>query len=203
MYGASEVLAATMGIPGEPIDRLTTTDGRPLEGVEVQARLPDGTVAPPGVEGELWVRGVTLFSEYLDDPEQTAEVLVDGWCRTGDLGVVDVEGYVDARDRLKDIVVRGGLNVSSREVENILVQHPDVYRVAVIGFPDERLGERICAVVVPAAGSSVQLESLVEFARQLGLSQVKLPERVVCVVGLPVNPTGKVLKFELRDRFGA
>ena len=198
MYGASEVLAATMGIPGESAERLTTTDGRALEGVELQARLADGTVAGVGQEGELWVRGVTLFSEYFNDPEQTHQVLVDGWCRTGDLATVDAEGYVDIRDRLKDIVVRGGLNVSSREVELVLVQHESVAAVSIVGTPDERLGERICAVVVPVPGAKVELGELAEFARQAGLSKQKWPERLVCMQELPTNPTGKILKRELR-----
>jgi len=199
MYGSSEVLAATMGLPGEPHDRLTTTDGFPLDGVSVQVRLEDGSEAAPGVEGELWVAGVSLFTRYLDDPQLTDTVLVDGWCRTGDVGVVDELGYVVCRDRIKDIVVRGGLNVSSREVENVLIGHPLVFKVAIVGAPDPRLGERICAVVVPVDDAELKLEDLVEFASNAGLSRLKWPEYVVCVSDLPTNATGKVLKRELRE----
>jgi acyl-CoA synthetase (AMP-forming)/AMP-acid ligase II len=153
-------------------------------------------------DGEILVRGPQLMAGYWDDPEATAATIVDGWLHTGDIGEVDDEGYLYVVDRAKDIVVTGGENVSSREVEDVLADHPDVATVAVIGVPDERWGEAVCAVVVPVPGAEPTLEDLVAFTRGR-LGGFKQPRRLVLVDSLPVNTAGKVLKRELREQVTA
>jgi acyl-CoA synthetase (AMP-forming)/AMP-acid ligase II len=166
--------------------------GRPSPVVEV--RIAE--------DGEILVRGPQVMAGYWDDPEATAAAIVDGWLHTGDLGEIDEDGYVYVVDRAKDIVVTGGENVSSREVEDVLASHPAVGRVAVIGVPDGRWGEVVCAVVVPRNGASVTLEELVAHTRGV-LGGFKQPRRLVLVDALPVNTSGKVLKRDLREQVSA
>ena len=161
--------------------------GRPSPLAEV--RLAD--------DGEILVRGPQVMAGYWDEPEVTAATIVDGWLHTGDLGEIDAEGYLYVVDRAKDIVVTGGENVSSREVEDVLSTHPVVGQVAVVGVPDDRWGEAVCAVVVPRKGASVTLEDLVEHTRGV-LGGFKQPRRLVLVDALPTNASGKVLKRDLR-----
>ena len=161
--------------------------GRPSPAAEVRL----------GADGEILVRGPQVMAGYWDEPEATAATIVDGWLHTGDLGEIDDEGYLYVVDRAKDIVVTGGENVSSREVEDVLSTHPAVGQVAVIGVPDDRWGEAVCAVVVPRNGASVTLEGLVEHTRGV-LGGFKQPRRLVLVDELPTNASGKVLKRELR-----
>ncbi|HEY5886864.1 MAG TPA: AMP-binding protein [Acidimicrobiales bacterium] len=148
-------------------------------------------------DGEILVRGPQVMAGYWDDPEATAATIVNGWLHTGDFGEIDAEGYLYVVDRAKDIVVTGGENVSSREVEEVLADHPGVATVAVIGVPDERWGEAVCAVIVPVPSAEPSLEDLVAFTRGR-LGGFKQPRRLVLVSGLPVNAAGKVLKRELR-----
>ncbi len=163
--------------------------GRPSPGVEV--RLAG--------DGEILVRGEQVMAGYWDDPEATAATVVDGWLHTGDLGRMDDDGILYVIDRSKDIVITGGENVSSREVEDVLADHPAVGQVAVIGVPDPRWGEAVCAVVVARNGAEVTLADLVEHTRGR-LGGFKQPRRLVLVDQLPVNAGGKVLKRELRAR---
>lgn len=153
-------------------------------------------------DGEILVRGGQVMAGYWEDPEATARVLVDGWLHTGDLGRIDDDGYLYVVDRAKDIVVTGGENVASREVEDVLSTHPAVAQVAVVGVPDDRWGEAVCAVVVPRAGATVDLEGLVAHTRGV-LAGFKQPRRLVVVDALPVNASGKVLKRDLRDQVAA
>jgi fatty-acyl-CoA synthase len=134
---------------------------------------------------------------YWDDPEATAATIVDGWLHTGDLGEIDEDGYLHVVDRSKDIVISGGENVSSREVEDVLSTHPAVHQVAVVGVPDDRWGEAVCAVVVPRG--EVTLDDLVAHTRGV-LGGFKQPRRLVLVDELPTNAGGKVLKRELREQ---
>ena len=149
-------------------------------------------------DGEILVRGPQVMAGYWGDPDATAATIVDGWLHTGDIGEIDDEGYVYVVDRAKDIVVTGGENVSSREVEDVLAGHPGVAMVAVVGVPDDRWGENVCAVVVPVPGAEPSLEDLVAFTRGK-MGGFKQPRRLVLVEGLPVNAAGKVLKRELRE----
>jgi long-chain acyl-CoA synthetase len=172
--------------------------------VEVADELVDDRIdlLPAGRLGEIVVRGHNVFAGYLDDPAATAEAVVDGWFRTGDLGTVDEDGFISIVDRKKDLIIRGGFNVYPREVEEVLSRHPGVAQVAVIGVPDPVMGEEVCAVVVAAPGEdgTVGAEELVAWSRdQLGGH--KYPRRVEILDALPMGPSHKILKRELRTRF--
>jgi long-chain acyl-CoA synthetase len=183
------------------------TVGHPIWGVEVEiarADLDDRIeLLPPGSLGEIVIRGHNVFAGYLGRPQDTAAALVDGWFRSGDLGTKDEDGFVTIVDRKKDIVIRGGFNVYPREVEEVLARHPAVAQVAVIGVPDERHGEEICAVVVldPSAPAPTE-DELLDWSRER-LGRHKYPRLVRYVEELPLGPSHKVLKRELRQRFGS
>ncbi|MEV5516040.1 long-chain fatty acid--CoA ligase [Streptomyces flaveolus] len=180
------------------------TIGHPLWGVDVEiarAETEDRVeLLPPGELGEVVVRGHNVFSGYLGRPEATAEALVDGWFRTGDLGTKDDEGFLRIVDRKKDVVIRGGYNVYPREVEEVLMRHPGIAQVAVIGLPDELHGEEVCAVVVPAPGATPDGAEITEWSKQ-HLGKYKYPRRVEFTDALPLGPSMKVLKRELRVRY--
>ncbi|MFF8097858.1 long-chain fatty acid--CoA ligase [Streptomyces sp. NPDC016675] len=182
------------------------TIGHPLWGVDVEiARAEvEGRVEllPPGELGEVVVRGHNVFSGYLGRPEATAEALVDGWFRTGDLGTKDDEGFLRIVDRKKDVIIRGGYNVYPREVEEVLMRHPGIAQVAVIGLPDELHGEEVCAVVVPAPDAARDADGITEWSKQY-LGRYKYPRRVEFADELPLGPSMKVLKRELRVRYAA
>ncbi|MBD0743132.1 long-chain fatty acid--CoA ligase [Streptomyces sp. CBMA152] len=184
------------------------TVGRPVWGVEVGIARAETVgrieLLPEGAVGEIVVRGHNVMAGYLGRPEETAEAIVDGWLRTGDLGVQDTDGYLSVVDRKKDMVVRGGYNVYPREVEEVLARHPAIAQVAVIGVPDAVRGEEVCAVVrtrdrTRPAGLD---EEIVAWARQR-LAAYKYPRRVEFVDAFPLGPSGKVLKRELAARFAA
>jgi cyclohexanecarboxylate-CoA ligase len=139
--------------------------------------------------------------QYYRNPEETAALYTsDGHSRSGDLGRMDADGFVRVTGRLKDIIIRGGLNISARELEDLLVEHPAVGSVAVVGYPDDRLGEKVCAYVVPAAEAETPtLDALNEFLRERKLATQKLPERLELVTALPMTATGKVQKHVLRE----
>lgn len=176
--------------------------GRPLPGIEVRVVSTDGTGdAPDGVVGELWVRACQVMKGYWRNPAATATVLTeDGWLRTGDAGTADAEGYLYLHDRLKDIVVSGGENIVPAEVENVLMAHEAVADAAVIGVPHEKWGETPKAIVVRKPGTMVDGVALIAFARER-LAHYKCPTSVDFVDELPRNPSGKVLKRELRRPF--
>lgn len=202
-YGLSETSpTATVNQPW--FGTRTGTVGHPVWGVEVEVadEAVDDRIelVPAGELGEIVVRGHNVFAGYLDDPAATAEVMVDGWFRTGDIGRKDDEGFISIVDRKKDLVIRGGFNVYPREVEEALMRYPGVGQVAVIGVPDPEKGEEVCAVVVPSAPGAVEADALVEWAREQ-LGRHKYPRRVEIVEALPLGPTHKVLKRELRARF--
>ncbi|MEU4478905.1 long-chain fatty acid--CoA ligase [Micromonospora sp. NPDC023966] len=179
------------------------TVGHPVWGVEVEiarADLDDRIeLLPTGELGEIVIRGHNVFAGYLGRPEATAEAVVDGWFRSGDLGHKDAEGFVTIVDRKKDLIIRGGFNVYPREVEEVLARHPAVGQVAVIGVPDPRHGEEVCAVVVPdPAGPGLPGEQeLIDWSRE-HLGRHKYPRQVRYVDALPIGPSHKVLKRELR-----
>jgi long-chain acyl-CoA synthetase len=184
------------------------TVGKPVWGVDVEiarADLEDRIeVLPAGDVGEVVVRGHNVMAGYLGRPEATADVLVDGWFRTGDLGVKDEDGYLSIVDRKKDMVVRNGYNVYPREIEEVLMRHPAVAQVAVIGIPDARHGEEVCAVVIARPGTSPGTAlgaELVGWGKER-LAAYKYPRRVEFVDALPLGPSGKVLKRELTARYG-
>ncbi|MFC0505592.1 long-chain-fatty-acid--CoA ligase [Micromonospora costi] len=179
------------------------TIGHPVWGVEVEiarAELDDRIeLLPTGELGEIVIRGHNVFAGYLGRPEATAEALVDGWFRSGDLGRKDADGFITIVDRKKDMIIRGGFNVYPREVEEALARHPAVGQVAVIGVPDPRHGEEICAVVVPDPGGpgAPAEQELIDWARE-HLGRHKYPRQIRYVDALPIGPSHKVLKRELR-----
>ncbi|MEU3255172.1 long-chain fatty acid--CoA ligase [Streptomyces sp. NPDC006997] len=183
------------------------TIGHPLWGVEAEiarAETDDRVeLLPVGELGEVVIRGHNVFSGYLGRPEATAEAMVDGWFRTGDLGTKDEDGFLRIVDRKKDVIIRGGFNVYPREVEEVLMRHPGVAQVAVIGLPDELHGEEVCAVVVPGPGDDGAVPdaaALTEWAKER-LGRHKYPRRVRFTDELPLGPSMKVLKRELRARY--
>jgi acyl-CoA synthetase (AMP-forming)/AMP-acid ligase II len=204
VYGLTEVCGVvTHLMPEEHRDaahpeRLVSA-GRVIPEVEVKVVDPGtGEEVAPGEHGELWFRTPQLMAGYLGKPEATAEVITDdGWFRTGDMGMVDADGYVFVQDRLKDMIISGGENIYSPEVERVLAEHPAVMEVAIIGVPDDTWGEAVKAVVSLNPGTSATPEELIAYARE-HLAHYKCPKSVDVLDALPRNPTGKILKRELR-----
>lgn len=197
LYGSTEVLVATWNRPSAAGRVRRETDGRALEHVEVEVRDDDGR-AQVGVAGEIFVRGPNVSVGFYADPQRTsATYATDGWLRSGDIGVLDGDGNLTIVGRKKEIIIRGGLNIAPREIEELLLAHAAVEEVAVVGLPDPRLGEVACACVVARAGASVELADLVSFLRDRGLATFKLPQQLILVDGLPKTSTGKVRKGEL------
>ncbi|MCB0997085.1 MAG: AMP-binding protein [Acidimicrobiales bacterium] len=199
-YGLTEMPFLTVSSVADTPDHRARTVGRAVGGAEIRVVDADGRDVAPGVSGEIWARGPQLCLGYLDAERNAEAFTPDGWLRTGDLGTLDADGFVTITGRLKDIIIRKGENISAKEVEDLVFTHPAVADVAVIGLPDDRTGERCCAVVVPAAGSiAPDLAELAAFCRAAGLANQKLPEQVEVRDELPRNASGKVLKFRLRD----
>jgi HIP---CoA ligase len=200
-YGLTESCAiVSMSRYTDPLDVVASSAGQPLPGVEVRIVAPDGAVQPAGCEGEIVVRGYTLMRGYLDEPAQTAATIdAQGWLHTGDIGVLDQDGRVHVTDRLKDMFIVGGFNAYPAEIEQILSQHPDIAQVAVIGVPDDRMGEVGAAFVIARKGRSITADDVVAFSRA-NMANYKAPRHVHIVDELPLNASGKVLKNELRAR---
>jgi len=202
-YGMTECPVLVMASPTDPDEKLAPTEGR-ASPPEMQIRVVglDGELRGPGEEGEFRVKGPQLCRGYLDPSLDEEAFDEEGFFRTGDLGYLDAEGYLVVTGRLKDVIIRKGENISAKEIEDLLYDHPAVGDVAVVGLPDPEAGERACAVVVPAEGTRPPtLDELTAWLRERGLMPQKLPERLEVVDALPRNPTGKVLKHELRQRF--
>lgn len=201
LYGRSENFLTTMCTLDDPAERSATSDGSALEGAEVKVVGPDGLELPRGEEGDIAYRGPSHMIEYFRDDEQTAALFTpEGFSRSGDLGRMDADGFVRVTGRLKDIVIRGGMNISAREIEEHLLRHQGISTAAVVGMPDERLGERVCAYVVPAAGEpTVTLDDITSFLREHKVAVQKLPERLEIVSEMPMTATGKIQKHILRD----
>lgn len=200
LYGCSEVMAATCCHPGDPLERRAGSDGSPaLDGIRIKLVGADGEEVATGEEGEICYRGPGGILGYWREPERTAATVdADGWHHTGDLGRFDEHGYLRVSGRLKDIIIRGGTNISAAEIEGYVAAHPSVAQVAVVAYPDERLGEKACAVVVPKPGETPTLESITSLLRERDISAQKLPEKLLVVDELPMTATGKVQKFLLR-----
>ena len=197
-YGSSEHPTVSAGTIADSLRRRAGTDGRLLAGNQVRLVDADGRDVPDGRDGEIVTRGPELFTGYTDQALNTAAFLPGGWFRTGDVGRTDADGYLTVTDRLKDIIIRGGENISAKEVEDLLVTHPAVADVAVIPAPDPSLGERVCAVVVPRPGFTFDVEAAREHFAAAGAARQKTPEIIVLVDELPRTPSGKVRKDVLR-----
>jgi acyl-CoA synthetase (AMP-forming)/AMP-acid ligase II len=200
-YGMTEASGcATICRREDDAATIATTSGRAFPGVEVKVVDDDGATLPAGEAGEVLVRGYNVMDGYFNDPEQTAATLTeDGWLRTGDVGVMTEAGYITITDRKKDMFIVGGFNAYPAEIERLLLGHPDVAQAAVVGVPDERLGEVGHAFVIPTHGASPDPAEIAAWARE-HMANFKAPRVVEVVDALPLNASGKVLKYELRDR---
>ncbi|MCW2601120.1 MAG: hypothetical protein JWM02_2949 [Frankiales bacterium] len=198
LYGSTEGLIMSWNQPQSPQHKREATDGVHLPDVELQVRDELDALLEPGSPGELVVRGPNVCLGFFADPERTASSFTpDGWFRTGDVGTVDAEGYVSIVGRKKEVIIRGGLNIAPRELEDLISEMPGVLDVAVIGMPDERLGEIVCACIVPSDQDTVDFDRMVEFLRARDVATYKLPQRLLLVPQLPRTATGKVRKVEL------
>jgi cyclohexanecarboxylate-CoA ligase len=199
-YGSTEHPAISSGVRDDPMEKRTYTDGRVSPGNEVRLVDEHSRDVPPGAEGEILARGPKQFLGYRD-ASLDDDSFAGTWFRTGDLGRLDEDGYLTVTDRIKDIIIRGGENISAREVEDTLALHPAVAEVAVCAAPDETFGERVCAFVRPSGGSRPTLEELVEHAVSSGLVVQKAPAELRLVDDFPRTSTGKIRKQDLRTAF--
>jgi cyclohexanecarboxylate-CoA ligase len=200
IWGMTEVLATTMTEPERCAEKAPTSDGRALEGMEIRVVDLDGKPLPAGQPGRLMVRGSMRCLGYYKRPE-LFQLDAEGWLDSGDLATMDAEGYIRITGRVKDVLIRGGENVPVVEIESLVCEHPDVLAVAIVGFPDRRLGERACAFVVPreGAGAKPDLAAIQAFLADRKVAKPYWPERIEIVKDLPRTPTGKTQKFVLRE----
>ncbi|EEU9791224.1 medium-chain fatty-acid--CoA ligase [Escherichia coli] len=200
VYGSTESSPHAVVNLDDPLSRFMHTDGYAAAGVEIKVVDDARKTLPPGCEGEEASRGPNVFMGYFDEPELTARALdEEGWYYSGDLCRMDEAGFIKITGRKKDIIVRGGENISSREVEDILLQHPKIHDACVVAMPDERLGERSCAyVVLKAPHHSLSLEEVVAFFSRKRVAKYKYPEHIVVIEKLPRTASGKIQKFLLR-----
>lgn len=202
-YGMTETNAYGPQNSGDDFLAHPTSTGRTIPVMEMRITDTDGNVLPNGETGELWFKGPSLISGYWNRPEDTAETIVDGWLRSGDIGTIDDEGFVYVSDRAKDMVLRAGENIYCIEVEAAIYEHPAVYEAAVYGVPDERLGEDLACHVMVKEGQSLEAAELQQFLGER-LAKFKVPARVSVVRdSLPRNASGKILKRQLRDEVSA
>jgi acyl-CoA synthetase (AMP-forming)/AMP-acid ligase II len=198
-YGLTETHGiSTMCRHDDDDETIAFTAGRPIPGMELRIVDDKGRDLAVGQPGEVLLRGYNLMTGYYDEPEATATTIsADGWLATGDIGVVDDRGNLRITDRSKDMFITGGFNAYPAEIENILMNHPGIGQVAVIGIPDHRMGEVGMAWVVPRSGVQLDPDEIIAWARE-NMANFKAPRRVAIVDALPLNASGKVLKFELR-----
>jgi acyl-CoA synthetase (AMP-forming)/AMP-acid ligase II len=200
-YGLTESCGVvSLCQPDDDAETIATTSGRALPDTEVRCIDEDGKEVPRGTPGEIVVRGYNVMRGYFEDPAETAKTIdAEGWLHTGDVGVMDERGYLRITDRIKDMFITGGFNCYPAEIENLIYRHPGVAQVAVIGVPDERMGEVGMAFVVPRPGAALEPAALIAWCREQ-MANFKVPRRVEIVSALPTNASGKVLKYELRQR---
>ena len=198
-YGLTETCGVvSICRPDDSAERISHSSGRAMEGVEMKCVDAQGEAVSAGAEGEIWCRGYNVMRGYINDPEETSNTITaDGWLKTGDVGVMDAAGYVRITDRIKDMFIVGGFNCYPAEIENSLCSMPGVARAAVIGVPDERLGEVAKAYLVVAGGANLSEASVIAWSRD-NMANYKVPRSVSFVENFPMNAGGKVLKGELR-----
>lgn len=197
-WGMSENGAVTTTRPEDPEEKTTATDGKALAGMEVRVVNASGDVMPSGEEGQLQVRGCSNFVGYLKRPELD-NTDAEGWFDTGDIARIDEDGYIRIAGRSKDIIIRGGENIPVVEIEGILFKHPKISGVAIVGYPDERLGERACAYVTLKEGATLAFEEMASYLKEQKMAIQYIPERLEIVDELPRTPSGKIQKFKLRE----
>jgi acyl-CoA synthetase (AMP-forming)/AMP-acid ligase II len=203
-YGLTESCGTvTVGDRRADAQTIATTVGRAIEGTEVVVADQHGRELPAGQSGEVLVRGYNVMRGYFDDPAATAAAIdADGWLHTGDVGVLRADGLLRITDRIKDVLIVGGFNVYPAEVEQLIARHPAVSEAAVVGVPDDRLGEVCRAYVVPRRGAEIDPAEIIGFCRDR-LANFKVPRAVEIVSELPRNAAGKVLKYVLRGEAAA
>lgn len=200
LYGSTEHPTVSACVAGDSLEKRAHTDGRLLPGVEIRIVDEEGKDVPQGQAGELLTRGPDLFVGYLDPALNRDAFETGGWFRTGDIVTQDRDGYLAVVDRKKDIIIRGGENLSSKEIEDVLGRHPAVLETAAVGVPDERYGEKVCAFVSLKSGASLTLDAVRDHFLSSGLAKLKIPEQLHVVETLPRSPQGKVLKADLRKK---
>ena len=198
-WGLTEVPILTMAMAKNSDDKLATTEGFAMPGVDLIAVKSDGSLAESGEEGELRAKAPQMMKGYVDASLDAAAFDANGYFRTGDLGVIDSEGFVVITGRLKDIIIRNGENISAKEIEDLLYMHPSVHDVAVIGLPDPKTGERACAVVAVKPGTAFAFVAMQQFLRDSGIRVQAIPEQLELVATIPRNASGKITKNVLRD----
>ena len=197
-WGMTENGAVTLTKLDDDDERSFSTDGCPLPGVEVQVVDGDDKPLPVGETGRLMLRSCSNFGGYLHRPHLNGTD-ADDWFDTGDLARIDAQGYIRITGRSKDVIIRGGENIPVVEIESLLYRHPAVAMAAIVAYPDERLGERACAVVVPKAGQTIDLPSIVDFMKAQKVAMQYIPERLIVRDAMPSTPSGKIQKFKLRE----
>ena len=197
-WGMTENGAVTLFELDDPDERAFTTDGSPLPGVELKVVDDEGHALPPGQPGKLLVRACSNFGGYLKRPQWNGTD-AEGWFDTGDLARLDAQGYVRITGRSKDVIIRGGENIPVVEIEALLYRHPAIAMAAIVAYPDERLGERACAVVVPKPGQRIDLPQLVAYLKEQKIAVQYIPERLEVRESMPSTPSGKIQKFKLRE----
>jgi fatty-acyl-CoA synthase len=203
-YGMTETSPVSFqSRPDDPLDRRVSTVGRVLAHVQVKIIDEDGRITPRGTSGELLTRGYSVMRCYWEDPERTRDAIdAGGWMHTGDLAVIDEQGYCNIVGRVKDMIIRGGENIYPREIEEFLYRHPAVLDVAVVGVPDAKYGEAVCACIQVRAGMSVTEDEIREFCRSR-IAHFKVPRYVRFMDSFPLTVSGKVQKYLIREQLRA
>jgi cyclohexanecarboxylate-CoA ligase len=203
-WGMSENGAVTLIKLDDPDERAFTTDGVALPGVELKVVEFDasGPALPEGTPGKLYVRACSNFGGYLKRPHLNGTD-AEGWFDTGDLARMDAQGYIRITGRSKDVIIRGGENIPVVEIESLLYRHPAVAMAAIVAYPDERLGERACAVVVTKPGQSIDLPEIMRYLKENQVAIQYIPERLQVLDAMPATPSGKIQKFKLREQLQA
>jgi len=201
-WGMTENGAVTLTRLDDSDERSFNTDGCPLPGVEIKVVDVDGMALPVGEAGRLLLRACSNFGGYLRRPHLNGTDAED-WLDTGDLGYMDAQGYLRITGRSKDVIIRGGENIPVVEIESLLYRHPAIAMAAIVAYPDERLGERACAVVVPKPGQSIDLRSIQDFLKAQKVAIQYIPERLIVRAAIPSTPSGKIQKFKLREMLQA
>lgn len=197
-WGMTECGAVTITEPARAMEKSATSDGRPLAGIEAKVVDDAGQSLPTGETGDLLIRGSSLFAGYLKRPELN-DVDSDGWFKTGDRAFIDAEGYIRINGRSKDVVIRGGENIPVTMIENLLYKHPAITHAAVVGYPDKRFGERVCAYVQVKAGESFDFQEMTRYLKENEVTRTYFPERLEVLEQIPQTPSGKLQKFKLRE----
>lgn len=200
IYGLTEGTPIAACLDPEDVYHKGHTVGKPMPLTEIKIADDDGRSLGKGEVGEIWIKSPVVAREYWRKPEATRETFVDGWCRTGDLGRIDEDGYLVIAGRKKDMIRSGGENIYPAELENVLIQHPKIRDVAIIGVPDPKYLEAVCAVIVPQPGSNPSEQEILDYCKSR-LAGYKKPRYVVFVDELPRTPSGKIMKYRLRDTY--